>query len=407
MKSYILLLLSPFLLFNSSCKKDEPAGPKEPVPITLTAKGNEVVAKSNSFGINLFRVTAIEESENMMLSPLSASTALTMLLNGCNAQTYEQVRDMLGNDGLTLEEINEVYKSLVSQLLAADPEVELALANAVWYRQDFQVKPPFLEAMNTSFDAEIAALDFFSPSALQTINGWAKDNTNGKIEKVLDEISPDAVMFLMNALYFKGTWTYQFKKDQTADAPFYPENGTPVNVKMMNSLIPVKMHSTNRMTAMEMPYGRQNFSMLVIVPENSLGEYMGNLDGAEWAEITASLDAITEPFKVEIKMPKFKFDYEKVLNDQLKSLGMIDAFVPYLADLSGISDQQIFVSFVKQNTYVDVNEEGTEAAAITTIGIDLTSLPSEFVVNKPFIFAIRERMTNTLLFIGKVELPEY
>ncbi|MFO7613264.1 MAG: serpin family protein, partial [Bacteroidales bacterium] len=206
MKALLILLIAPFLLFSFSCKKD-PEGPKQPVSIELPAKGNTVIAKNNDFGINLFRTTALAEDKNLMLSPLSASTALTMLLNGCNTATYEQIRDMLGYEGLSIEEINEVYKSLVTQLLAADPEVQLALANAVFYRQDFQVKPPFLETMDTSFDAEIASLDFFSPSALQTINNWAKDNTNGKIEKVLDEISPDAVMFLMNALYFKGNWT--------------------------------------------------------------------------------------------------------------------------------------------------------------------------------------------------------
>ncbi|MBW6459085.1 MAG: serpin family protein [Bacteroidales bacterium] len=406
MKSHFVILMVPFLMFSASCKKD-PEGPKQPVAINLPAKGDAVVAKNNEFGINLFRTTALAEDKNLMLSPLSASTALTMLLNGCNTATYEQVRDMLGYEGLTTDEINEVYKSLVTQLLAADPEVQLALANAVWYRQDFQVKPPFLESMDASFDAEIAALDFFSPSALTTINNWAKDNTNGKIEKVLDEISPDAVMFLMNALYFKGNWTYQFKKDQTADAPFYPENGNMLNVKTMRSQIPVKIHNGSRAIAAEMPYGRQNFAMVLILPEGKLSDFLPGFDGQEWAEITAGLDAIQEPSKVEMVMPKFKFDFEKILNDQLKELGMIDAFNPYQADLSGISDQQIFVSFVKQNTFVDVNEEGTEAAAVTTIGIDLTSLPSEFVVNKPFIFAIRERMTNSLLFIGKVERPEY
>jgi len=406
MKAHFILLIAPFLLFSSSCKKD-PEGPKEPVAINLPAKGNTVITKSNDFGVNLFRTTALAENKNLMLSPLSASTALTMLLNGCNTVTYDQIRDMLGYEGMTIAEINEVYKSLVTQLLAADPEVQLALANAVWYRQDFQVKPPFLEAMDASFDADIGALDFFSPSALQTINNWAKDNTNGKIEKVLDEISPDAVMFLMNALYFKGNWTYQFKKDQTADSPFYPENGNMLNVKTMRSQVPVKIYAGSRAAAAEMPYGRQNFAMVLILPEGNLSDFLPDFSGQEWAEITAGLDAVQEPYKVEMVMPKFKFDFEKILNDQLKALGMIDAFDDYMADLSGISDQRIFVSFVKQNTFVDVNEEGTEAAAVTTIGIDLTSLPSEFVVNKPFIFAIRERMTNTLLFIGKVERPEY
>jgi serine protease inhibitor len=389
-----------------SCKK-EPEGPKQPKPIDLPVKAGEVIAGSNSFGIDLFRITALEENGNLMLSPLSASTALTMLLNGCNTQTYEQIRDMLGYEGLTLDEINATYSSLVGQLLAADPEVQLALANAVFYRQDFLVKQPFLQAMDSSYEAEIAALDFSQPSALATINGWASDNTNGKIPKVLNEIEPDMVMFLMNALYFKGNWTYQFETSQTSAAPFHLENGNIIEVDMMKSLIPAKTYSGNGATAVELPYGRQNFSMVIILPDNSLQEYLPGFDKTDWSSITAALDAIEEPGEVEMVMPKFKFEFEKYLNDQLKSLGMLDAFDCYLADLSGISDADICVDFVKQNTYVDVNEKGTEAAAVTTIGIVDTSMPPTITIDKPFIFAIRERMTNTLLFIGKVEQPSY
>ncbi len=232
MRIFQIILFATLLVASVSCKKD-PEGPKQPKPINLTAKAGEVITGSNGFGIDLFRVTAVEEEGNMMLSPLSASTALTMLLNGCNTQTYEQIRDMLGYEGLTLGEINEAYNSLIGQLLTVDPEVKLALANAVWYRQDFEVKQDYLNVMDSSFESEIGALDFSKPAALETINGWASDNTNGKIPKVLEEIDPDMVMFLMNALYFKGTWTYQFEPGQTAAVPFYPENGNTVNVDMM------------------------------------------------------------------------------------------------------------------------------------------------------------------------------
>lgn len=262
--------------------------------------------------------------------------------------------------------------------------------------------------MDSSFESEIAALDFSQPSALETINGWASDKTNGKIPKVLDAIDPSAVMFLMNALYFKGTWTYQFDPGQTASVPFYLKNGSVVNVDMMRSLFTgIKIVYDTSAIVIELPYGRQNFSMVIILPDNSLQEYLPGFDNTDWSNFTAGLDAITEPGEAEIILPKFKFDYEKYLNDQLKSLGMLDAFDCYLADLSGISDADICVDFVKQNTYVDVNEEGTEAAAVTTIGIKEVSMPPEFKVDKPFIFAIRERMTNTLLFIGKVEDPSY
>jgi serpin B len=405
MRIFLTISLACLLIIFGSCKKD-PAGPKQPKPIDLTSKSHEVISGSNGFGIDLFRVTAMEENTNMMLSPLSAGTALTMLLNGCNTQTYLQIRDMLGYEGLTAEEINDAYNSLVSQLLTVDPEIQLALANAVWYRQDFLVKENFLDVMDSSFDAKIAALDFSSPPALETINGWASDNTNGKIPKVLNEIDPDYVMFLMNALYFKGNWTYKFEENQTSDMPFSLKNGSVVNVKMMRKTIPVNYYPGNAATTVELPYGQQNFAMVIILPDSPLDEFIVDFNAEDWASITAGLDSFAEPEEMEVILPKFKFEYEKELNDQLKSLGMLDAFDPFLADLSGISDADIYVDFVKQNTFVDVNEEGTEAAAVTTIGIE-ESMSHAFIVDRPFIFAIRERLTNTLLFIGKVEHPVY
>ena len=260
------ILLAISMIVAVSCNKD-PEGPKQPKPIDLTAKSHEVIASSNGFGIDLFRVTALEENKNMMLSPLSASTALTMLLNGCGTQTYEQIRDMLDYEGLTLPEINEAYNSLIGQLLTIDPEIQLALANAVWYREDFLVKPGFLGTMDSSFQAKIGALDFSNPSALKTINDWAKENTNGKIPKVLEVIEPDMVMFLMNALYFKGTWTYQFEESQTTDLPFNLKDGSVVNVRMMRNLIPARMYSGNNATSVELPYGQQNFAMVIVLPD--------------------------------------------------------------------------------------------------------------------------------------------
>ncbi|MBK6348242.1 MAG: serpin family protein [Bacteroidales bacterium] len=406
MKIHALILVIPVLL-SIGCKKETPAGPKDPKPVNLTAKASQVIANSNEFGIDLFRETAVLEEGNLMLSPLSAGTALSMLLNGCNSGTYTQIRDMLGYQDLTMEEINDTYQSLVAQLLTIDPEINLTLANSVWYRQGFEVKSPFIERLETAYQARTEALDFNNPSAVNTINGWASDNTNGKIDKVLDNISPDAVMFLMNALYFKGRWTYQFDNSLTSPFRFNPENGDGANVPMMMGNFPYRKYSDNLCTAVELNYGQQNYAMDIIVPNGSLSSYLQQFTGDSWLAITAGLDAITNPLTAEIVIPKFKFEYEKYLNDQLQALGMTDAFNPELADLTGISDEDIFVSFVKQNTFVDVNEEGTEAAAVTTIGIEVTSAPEPVVVDKPFIFAIRERLSNTLLFIGKVEMPEY
>ncbi len=416
MKNNTLFFLGGLALFAfiSSCSNEYDIDPEPslltPKEITLTSIATRAIQSSNEFGITLFTKVAEEEDQNFMLSPLSASTALTMLLNGCDGDTYTQLQGALSYPaGMSISEINEAYKSLVSQLLDADPKVKFALANAIFYKEGFNVKPPFLATMREDYKAAIDALNFAGPSALTTINKWANDNTNGKIPKVLDRIDPAAVMFLMNALYFNGDWTYQFDKSLTQDRPFYPDRGSSLNVKTMSSEAGTKIYYGSNFKAVEMPYGRTNFTMIVIVPEESLREFYPSFTPQSWSQLTSEFDMINEFKKFKVLMPKFKFTYEKILNDQLQSMGMVDAFIPFQANLSGISDASIFVSFVKQNTFVDVDEEGTEAAAVTTIGIAYTSVnpqPREFVIDKSFFFAIRERTTNTLLFTGQVMNPE-
>lgn len=412
MNKLLLILILSLAFGYSSCNKEntDPEQDLTPKNIELTPKASEAIAGNNEFGVDLFVRTAGDENGNMMISPLSASTALTMLLNGCGGNTYDQIKSMLKYPAsLTMEEVNAAYKSLVSQLLEADPKVNLALANAVFYRKGFIVKPPFLATMNDGFTAHIEGLDFISPSALQTINKWASDNTFGKVPKVLDQISSDAVMFLMNALYFKGDWSYQFDKSLTEERPFYLSGGASLDVSTMTGEVGAKIVNGNSYRAIELTYGRTNFSMTLIVPEESITTFRSSLNAALWTSLTSSFDGMTGYGKTLVFMPKFKFSYEKYLNGQLKSMGMTDAFVDGLANLSGISDGALFVDFVKQNTFIEVNEEGTEAAAVTTIGINLTSAgPPQtptFIIDKPFIFAIRERTTNTLLFIGQVVNP--
>ena len=412
MKKSAIVLLSLFLLFGyNSCTKNNTDKKPDLTPksLELNANAPEVIANGNEFGVELFTKVAVEENKNLMLSPLSASTALTMLLNGCGGDTYNQLKETLKYpEDMSISEVNEVYKSLVNQLLTVDPKVKLALANAIFYRESFSVKPPFLNTMSNDFGAQTEGLDFALPSALTTINKWAGDNTNGKIPKVLDEISPDAVMFLMNALYFKGDWSYQFDKSLTSDRPFYITGGNSVNVSTMNGKVGSKVSGGDNYKAIELPYGCTNFTMVVIVPDETLAGFNASFTAEMWNALTTRFDEQEEYGEKIVYMPKFKFSYEKILNDQLQSMGMIDAFDASLANLSGISDASIFVSFVKQNTFVEVDEKGTEAAAVTTIGVEVTSVPPEskqFIIDKPFIFAIRERTTNALLFIGQIVNP--
>ena len=415
MKRMSLIFTAGVLIFSlaGSCTKSD--GNEEinlsPKSITLTAVAPQAIQSSNEFGIELFTRVSEAENKNLMISPLSASTALTMLLNGCGGDTYSQLQGTLKYpDGMTISDINEAYGSLVEQLLNADPKVKLALANAIFYRRGFSVKSPFLGIMGKDYKATVEDLDFAAPSALNTINKWASDNTKGKIPQVLNRIDPDAVMFIMNALYFNGDWSYQFDKSLTEKRPFYPDAGSAVDVNTMTGEVGSRVVYGNGFKAIELPYGRTNFTMVVIVPEGTLRDFYPSFTAQNWEKLTSDLDRAGEFEKLTVFMPKFSFEYEKYLNDQLQGMGMLDAFDPLLADLSGISDESIFVSFVKQNTFVDVDEKGTEAAAVTTIGISiLTSVqpqPQPFIIDKSFVFAIRERTTNALLFIGQVMNPE-
>ena len=397
-----LLLLA---LVLSACDAGADA-PTDPTPISLTPEAQVVVGQSNAFGVGLFAEVAGQEDGNLMLSPLSASAALTMLLNGADGDTYAQIRDLVGYaPDQDLDAINESYRSLREQLLAADPSVQLALANAVFTNADAgPFKAPFLASMRGPFDALVQDLDFGAPASLDVINGWASDQTNDRIPKVLDEIDQSLVMLLMNALYFKGDWSTPFERSATAPGEFVRADGRAVQVPMMSGTASALTARGDGYQALELPYGRRNFSMVVLLPDEPLRDFAAQLRAGLWSDVTTRLDAADRWGEALVRLPRFSFSYEKLLNSQLQALGMVDAFTS-AADLTRMSDAGLEVSFVKQNTFVEVNEEGTEAAAVTTVGVGVTSAPPEFIVNRPFVFAIRERTTNTLLFIGQVADP--
>lgn len=405
MKSFFLFV-SALGLAGCSLFADSDSSPRTPDPLILNAETSGLIAQSNHFGVDLFREVAADETENLMLSPLSASVALTMLLNGTSGETFTQIRDLLGySPTADLASINESYRSLTQQLLNVDREVTLTLANAMFYREGFGVKTPYLNTLRTAFDAEISGLNFNAPSAVTTINSWASSKTNGRIPQVIDRITQETVLFLMNALYFKGEWTTPFEEAKTASRPFALENDTYVNVPTMEGRVDSRQFSTGTYRAIELPYGRRNFSMVVLVPNESLNTFLPRFTPALWDEISSGLGQEDTWTSTLVRLPRFSFSYERTLNTVLQRLGMTDAFSAARADLSRISDERLYVSFVKQNTFVEVNEEGTEAAAVTTIGIEVTSLPMGFFVDKPFLFLIRERTSNTLLFVGQVVNP--
>jgi serpin B len=288
-----------------------------------------------------------------------------------------------------------------------DPKVAFQIANSIWYKDDFPVLQKFLDDNKKYFDAEVSALDFTQPSALQTINDWVNAKTQGKIPTILDEIPPDAVMYLINAIYYKGVWTYQFDSVDTEDGSFTCANGGIVSCKLMKQEATFAYYADAGTQVIDLPYGDRSFSMTIIMPTigTSIDQYAASLTQTQWDEIISKLDSAN----VILSLPKFKLEYERTLNDELKAMGMGIAFSDF-ADFTRISqDGGLAVSRVLHKTFVEVNEEGTEAAAVTAIEIIETSAeePAKryMTIDRPFIFAIREHNSGTILFIGKIVSP--
>jgi serpin B len=404
----LLSLAAAFALTSGGCGDGptSPGGKIEGLPRPLDVSEQKVVEGNNRFGFDLLReLNAEDPDSNIFISPLSASMALGMTLNGAATTTYEAMRGTLGFDDLSNEEINESYRDLIDLLVDLDPRVTFGIGNSIWYREGFPVEQDFLNTTREYFDAEVAALDFGDPASVDVINGWVEDKTNGKIEEIIDPpIHPLTVMFLINAIYFNGTWTYEFDPADTEQAPFHRPDGSTVPVMLMAQQAVVEYVEAESYQAVELPYGGEAFAMTVVLPREgvSIDSLVAELDEDSWA----SMLEYASPTEIQILLPRFKLEYEKVLNDVLKALGMEIAFTAG-ADFSRIAPgRELFISRVKQKTFVEVDEEGTEAAAVTVVEMRETSMPLGIRVDRPFLFAIRERYSGTIIFVGKiVDLP--
>ena len=386
---------------------ESPSGPApsqlERLPRQLTAAEEQLISASNRFAFGLLReADATGEGGNVFLSPLSASLALGMTMNGAAGTTYSEMRQALGFGEMEEAGINASYRSLIELLLELDPTVDTRVANSIWYRETFPFEQTFFDVARESFFAEVAGLPF-APSDRTVINDWVREATGGKIPEIVDEIRDEHVMFLINAIYFKGSWTEQFERSRTRPEPFHVEGGGSVTVPMMRREGEISMAGAVDYQAVDLPYGNGAFSMTLVVPtgEGSVDDLVASLDAERWAGLVASL----RETRGGVAMPRFRLEYRQVLNDALQALGMRRAFLP-TAEFARMSGEGgLMISQVLQKTYVDVNEEGTEAAAATSVGVVVTSLPPEVRIDRPFVVAIRERFSGTILFLGKVVDP--
>ncbi len=404
MKPFAFYLLT--VLLFTSCEKKSIDLPLEPVALNLPEKSAGIIESDNTFGFNIFRqVVENDDASNIFISPTSIALALSMTYNGAEGETKTAFETTLSKQGLTREEINQSYKALINALKSVDPRVILEIANSIWYREGFDVLPEFINLNTKYYNAEVSSLDFASAEAPSVINGWVDDKTHGLIEKIIDNISPDVVMYLINAIYFKGMWKYEFDETKTVEAPFYLKDGRTVSNDFMNQKITVPYLANEKFRITELPYGQGNYSMVILLPNEgySTADIVSQLTSENWNQWMGSL----YERELNISLPKLKFSYKNLLNNELTNLGLGIAFTD-MADFSGINGTGgLMISRVLHKSFIEVNEKGTEAAAVTAVEIILTSLPEEIfvTVNRPYLFALRETTTGAVLFLGMVQDP--
>jgi serine protease inhibitor len=413
MRAPLWLFLSLPVLGSCGTSTD-PAGPPPlltQLPRELSPAERRLVDGTNAFTFDLVRHASkgLRPDSNLFLSPLSASMALAMALNGANGETHAQMQAALQIGSLTEPELNRAYQDLIALLQQLDSRTEMRIANSMWAREEFQPEPSFIETGRRFFDAEVRSLNFGSPSAVPTINDWVSGKTNGRIPRLLDEIRTDEVLFLINAIYFKGKWRKQFDPKDTRADVFHAADGRDRTAPLMHQEDTLWYHETEDYQAADLLYGNGAFAMTVLLPKpgRQPGDLLATLDPDQWRTLIEQFHEA----KVNLTLPRFRLEYTRRLNADLQALGMEIPFDETRADFYRIADvrpDRLFLSRVDQKTFVEVNEEGTEAAAATAVGVAVTSAPLvvEMRVDRPFLFAIRERLSGTILFLGVMNVIE-
>ncbi|MCX5934283.1 MAG: serpin family protein [Pseudanabaena sp. LacPavin_0818_WC45_MAG_42_6] len=372
---------------------------------------DRLVASSTSFGFNLFdRLAKQDPNKNIFISPSSVAIALSMTYNGASGETQEAIAKALELQNIKIDEINDYNRNIQELLANGDTNVELNIANSLWARKDIALEQTFLNKVKEFYQAEISNLDFKDSKAANTINAWVKKNTKDKIDKIVDRIEPDSMLFLINAVYFKGKWEAPFEKSLTKPQPFTLADGTKIQHPAMSRSGEYRYYDAPTFQAISLPYGTGRFSMEIFLPKakSNLLEFQKQLTTKNWQEWS------TKFTRKEglIQLPRFKVEYETSLKSALQNMGMAIAFDSDKADFRNLSTVKAFIGEVKHKTFVEVNEEGTEAAAATSIEMKVTSAspseetPFQMIVDRPFFFTISDRQTGTIIFMGAIQNPK-
>lgn len=405
-----MMLLAGFL---TGCS-DNDAGrgsPNERKSIELSRSEQVMTEETTDFAFRFFQQVnkSEKEQENWLISPLSASMALSMTTNGADGNTLAEMKTTLGFSSASIDEMNAYYRRILTELPDLDNTTQLGLANSIWVNQEAAVKAPFVDVNKQMYDAKTSNLDFSSAKAPATINNWAADRTGGLIGKVIEEINPDTEMILLNALYFKGIWQdgYKFDKAMTQDEDFTNADGNITKVKMMNQTKDFAFSYNDYFWMARFGYGNNAYRMTVLLPDagRTLEECLEAMTAENWKAWEQNWDTR----ELIVKMPRFEIEYKKDLIEDMKAMGIKEAFTPS-ANFPYISDTDVYLGKLDQFAYLKVDEEGTEAASVTK-GETMPTAPLspppslgpiEFYLNRPFAFLITETSTGTVLFMGKV-----
>jgi serine protease inhibitor len=396
----------------SGCGGD--ASPKPPKEATQPVQiSPETHAANTQFALTMLQqLDDPAAGNNLCFSPLSLALVLSMTLNGADGDTYDAIAKTLGYTEQKLDAINAQAHALSRLLKPADKSITTHMANGLWVQQGFPLKPDFLRALLTHYEARTETVDFLKPEATaDAINAWVKEQTQGLIEKLFQAGDFDARtrLALVNTLYFEGSWQFPFSKDATSDAPFYLENGKTKQVPMMRLSERLPYYKGDGFEAVALPYGKGDYRFYLFLPNKgrTVADLRKQLTPDNWAKWLGA-------FRVEqgsLQMPRFKVEAKYDLKPPLTALGMGVAFDPDRADFSRIADvapERLFIQKAIQKAVVEVDEEGTKAAAATGITIGVTSVPVDqfnLVVDRPFLFAIVHQPTGTVLFLGIVREP--
>ncbi len=370
----------------------------------------ELVTGNNALGFKLLGEVAEDENGNVFISPTSLMMALSMVYNGADGATKEEIAEALQVKGIEAEQLNKANASLISKLHEDKKEIELAIGNSIWLNEEFQFQNDFVQKNKDYFNAEVEEIDVAAPESADKINDWVQDATKGKIEDIVEApLDANLVSILVNAIYFKGDWTYAFDKEKTETEPFHLADGAVKDVSLMTLHEELAYLETDDFQAVKLPYGEGDMQMTVFLPdeESDLETFKETLTAENWTTWNKQF----RPQEGTVLLPKFQLAYEVMLKDTLQKLGLESAFDREKADFSKMieGENPLWISEVKQKTFIDVHEEGTEASAATSVEIKTTSAPVDepfqLKVNRPFFIVISDDATESILFMGSISNP--